>query len=222
MEKEKIEYLSKYAWSCYKELQAKYKYCDYDSYEDLRQTLFLLSLRYPEEKPSFLISRVKFGCRKEFDEGNYRTQAMIPFSVFDDRNFDEFGCSFLERFFGFAEDKYSYEEDVDVIEELAELLNSNIKAKEDFLDCVYGSTILRNSFNVRVKIFRKRFKILDFLKDKKRLSERDYDNYVLIAKKLKKPPKIKKKALSRAAEYYRNYYRNKRANKQKVKTSEKD
>lgn len=221
MEKEKIEYLSKYAWRCYKELKAKYKYCDYDSYEDLRQMLFLLSLQYPTEKPSFLMSRIKFGCRKEFDEGNYQTQGMIPFSVFDDRNFDEYGCSFLERFFGSDRDKYSFEKDDDVIEELAERLNHKVKAKESFLDYLYGATQLKNGGNIRLKIFRKRFEVLDYLKDKKRISERDYDDYVLIAKDLKKPPKIKKKPVSQAAEYYRDYARKHIATK-KGKTSEKD
>ena len=231
MEKEKIERLRRYGKAVYKTHNVKYGIFYGDTLDDFLQMLYLYALKHPSDSIKLLVWKVK---HKEYmtahNERFYQTRNMIPFSEFELND----NLEYIERRL-LAEDMQ--EDESDIISELAEKiypLKRYESSRFGFVEYMNGVSIGKEKqLNCRKKLFKLRFDILDFLKEKERISEREYIRLYQLAESLTERPKQERKLIQdESHNYFRKYraehrehYREldrKAYRLKKGKTSEKD
>ena len=158
MTEAEILMLSKYANGVWRKDCKIRGYYEGDSFNDFKQDLFYFVLKYPDDNLSLIISRVKYSKKKCKEALENSITEMIPFSqlVFDDGDEKYIGAFAIEDDHG----------ENTCIFDIAEFLYPTDERlyREDFIDYMYGQCIdPQRSRNIRKKVFRNRFSIIEFL-----------------------------------------------------------
>ena len=208
MTAERIASISKYAWCIYSTNPKRVECADGD-FDDFRSEMYLQGCLH-EEDCAFLLKCVYYKKLKLKDSLQYNTSQMLNFSSLSGETED---IDYIEKIVGGKEDDYFLEENDSVIEELANLLYPGREEFQEGFICYmlgvpcWSSSRLRDC---REKLFNWRFKILDFLYEKGKITERERDKFWKIAEELKEKQPVKKilsnnyEAVRQREVYHRN------------------
>ena len=181
--------------------------------EDFIQDFLLFVLTNKEDFESrgmaFMASKFLYKFRRDFEREDYKVENMTMFSALVARDSEDT----IEYLCGISYDEYPSERKISCMDELAKMLYPDrVDLQDGFLAYMYDEPLWTGPQrrDCRDKLFYWRFKILDFLKEKGKITEREWARLVEIAQGMTKRQSTKKtvkngyEASRQRTRYYEN------------------
>lgn len=227
MTAEKIDNLCRYANVIYNGNPNRLE-CRGESFEDFKQNFLLCALEHEDYSPALLLKAVRFSKMCYSEAILYRISEMEHFSDLIPEGAD-YDIEWIETICG-AGEEFDISGSWDFIKRLAEVLFPNkIERQELFLDYMCGMSIGGGTQrDIREVLFHHRFEILNLLRNEGFIGLRDYEKYLILAKELTVPAKVKKQlrqtsdaiACRKYYEAHKEYFSEKAKRYNKIKRQE--